>query len=91
MSTGQTEDDGAEGKLTSQPVKCSVFVDVMHKKAHGLCYREKALERDRFLLGMLQKGLKVASSSLFSVVPWKFSQHQMCEKKREAGEQSELE
>lgn len=35
----------------------------------------------RVILAMLQKGLKVASSSLFCVVPWKFSQYQMCEKK----------
>lgn len=51
MSTGQTEDDGAGGKLHSQPVKCSrdtsEFVDPVHNKAHGLCYREKTLERDR--------------------------------------------
>lgn len=60
---------------------------LISNKANRLLQGEKAGERDRgrltyILLGMLWKGLKVVSSSLCCVVPWKFSQHQMCEKKK---------
>lgn len=55
-------------------------MDPIHNEAHGVCCREKTVKRGS-ILSMLQKGLKLVSSSLFCVVPWKFSQHQMCKKK----------
>lgn len=38
-------------------------------------------QKGRFIIGVQQKGLKMASSSLFCVVLWELSQHQMCGEK----------